>query len=105
MEHLSRHQDSSQYEQGPPQNRRSNEEEHPNKDNDNNVFIGDNIVSQDSENNLIVSSKDKLIVIEGVNDVFVLDTDDALLVCHKDREQEVKSIVNRIKANYKGKYN
>jgi len=76
-----------------------------NKDNDNNVFIGDNIVSQDSENNLIVSSKDKLIVIEGVNDVFVLDTDDALLVCHKDREQEVKSIVNRIKANYKGKYN
>jgi len=76
-----------------------------NKDEDNNVFIGDNIISEDSGNNLVVSSKEKLVVVEGVSDVFVLDTEDALLVCHKDREQEVKSIVNRIKSSFKGKYN
>ena len=33
----------------------------------------------------------------GVKDLVVVDTDDALLICHRDRTQEVKTIVNRLK--------
>lgn len=76
-----------------------------NKDENNSVHIGKHIVSGDSSDNLVVSTGDKLVVIEGVSDVFVLDTEDALLVCHKDREQEVKAIVTRIREQFKGKYN
>lgn len=76
-----------------------------NKDENNSVHIGKHIVSEDASDNLVVSTGEKLIVIEGVNDVFVLDTNDALLICHKDREQEVKAIVSRIREQFKGKFN
>lgn len=74
------------------------------KNGDQNVIIGDTVELSTSEGNLVVSSKDKLVVLEGVNDLFVLDTDDALLICNKENEQEVKRIVNEVKSNHKGKF-
>jgi mannose-1-phosphate guanylyltransferase len=76
-----------------------------NKDQSNSVFIGKNIQSDDAQNNLVVSHGEKLIVVQGVSNMFILDTEDALLVCHMDDEQEVKAIVGRIRNDYKGKFN
>jgi mannose-1-phosphate guanylyltransferase len=55
----------------------------------------------DTENTLVYS--DKLIVTIGVRDMIVIDTPDALLICHKDRTQEVKDVVNHLlrTKNYK----
>jgi mannose-1-phosphate guanylyltransferase len=69
-----------------------------------NVIIGNSVQLTSSEGNLIVSPKDKLVVLEGVHDLFVLDTDDALLICNKDNEQEVKRIVNEVKSGHNGKF-
>lgn len=69
-----------------------------------NVQIGKLVEFNTSENNLVVSSEDKLVVLEGVDDLFVLDTPDALLVCNKNNEQEVKRIVNEVKTRFNGKY-
>ena len=33
----------------------------------------------------------------GLNDVFLVETDDAILVCAKSRAQEVKEVVERLK--------
>ncbi len=41
----------------------------------------------------------RLIALIGLDDVVVVDTDDALLVARKDRVQQVKEIVERIKAD------
>jgi len=76
-----------------------------NKDETESVYIGNNIISQDSDSNLVFTQGEKLVVVEGVKDMFILDTKDALLVCHKDKEQEVKAIVGKVKAEFKGKYN
>ena len=71
---------------------------------DNNVFISKHVEAHESSNNLVFAPEDKLVVLEGVSDVFVLDTGDALLVCHRSKEQEVKRIVNHVKTTYKEKY-
>jgi hypothetical protein len=33
----------------------------------------------------------------GVEDIIIVDTGDALLVCHKDQDQKVKDMVDSIK--------
>ncbi len=74
------------------------------KNDEGNVIIGEMVKSKESNNNLVVAPKDKLVVLEGVEDLFVLDTEDALLICNKNNEQEVKRIVTEIKADQNGKF-
>ncbi len=74
------------------------------KNDDQNVIIGDTVELSTSDGNLVVAEKGKLVVLEGVKDLFVLDTEDALLICNKDKEQEVKRIVNDVKSGHNGKY-
>jgi mannose-1-phosphate guanylyltransferase len=56
----------------------------------------------DTENTLVYS--DKLTVTIGIEDLIVVETDDALLICHKDRTQDVKEVVNRLLTNKNYKY-
>lgn len=66
------------------------------KNPDGTACIGD-VISLDSNNCLIQnSSKDKLIVTIGLNDIVVVDTKNALLVTHKDTVQDVKRAVEQI---------
>ncbi len=65
------------------------------KDKNNNVVIGDSYI-KDSHNNLIMSTKGFVGVI-GADDLIVINTKDGLLVCKKDRSQEVKEIVDYLK--------
>jgi mannose-1-phosphate guanylyltransferase len=50
----------------------------------------------DTYNTLVYS--DKLTVAIGVEDMVIVQTDDALLVCHKDHTQAVKEVVNLLKS-------
>lgn len=65
------------------------------KENNNNVLDGD-VITRDSKNCLIRGNK-RLIVANGLNDIAVVDTDDAILVSSIDKTEEVKSIVNELK--------
>jgi len=66
------------------------------KDADGNVSQGD-VLLQDSSNTLALS-EGRLIACVGVNDLVVVETADAILVAHKDKTQDVKKIVDRLKA-------
>jgi len=50
----------------------------------------------DCQNNLVFADK-RLIAAIGLEDLVVVDTPDALLICHKDRVQEVRQVVERLK--------
>ncbi len=52
-------------------------------------------------NNSLVSSGKKQIVTIGLDNVIIVDTDDAILVVHKDRAQDVKQVVEHLKTNGK----
>jgi len=60
-----------------------------------NVTQGD-VLAHDTTNALLVAQH-RLIGAVGVKDLIVVETPDAVLVAHKDRAQDVKEIVNRLK--------
>lgn len=49
----------------------------------------------DTRETLIVS--DRMVVTIGIEDIVIVDTDDVLLVCHRDRSQDVRQVVARLK--------
>lgn len=65
------------------------------KDKNNNSIIGENFV-KDSHNNLIMSPKGFVAVI-GADDMIIINSKDGLLICKKDRSQEVKDVVDFLK--------
>jgi mannose-1-phosphate guanylyltransferase len=71
----------------------------------NNVVIGENITIRNAVDSLIVNNTEKLIIVEGSNNMVIVNTKDAILICSKDKEQEVKSLVSEIKKEHQGKYN
>lgn len=48
-------------------------------------------------NNCLVVTKDKLVATIGLKDVVVVDTGDAILVCHRDEVHNVKNVVEQLK--------
>jgi mannose-1-phosphate guanylyltransferase/mannose-6-phosphate isomerase len=66
------------------------------QDGDGNAHRGD-VIARDCRNTLAMSEK-RLVALIGLDDVVVVDTDDALLVARRDRVQEVKEIVSALKA-------
>jgi mannose-1-phosphate guanylyltransferase/mannose-6-phosphate isomerase len=55
------------------------------------------VLLQDCSNTLAMSDG-RLIACVGVNDLVVVETADAILVAHKDKTQDVKKIVDQLKA-------
>ncbi len=71
------------------------------KDKDGNIFSGKNI-DIGSKNTLVWSDK-RLITTLGLNNIVIVDTKDALLVCRRDMSQDVKKVVKLLKQrNFKG---
>jgi mannose-1-phosphate guanylyltransferase/mannose-6-phosphate isomerase len=66
------------------------------KDANGNVLQGD-VLTENSQN-CFVRSEQQLIATVGVSDLVVISTKDAVLVAHKDQAQDVKAIVNQLKA-------
>ncbi len=65
------------------------------QDGDGNAHRGD-VVARDCRNTLAIGDK-RLIALIGLDDVVVVDTDDAVLVARRDRVQEVKDVVATLK--------
>lgn len=51
----------------------------------------------ESKRNVVVPAGGRLVAAVGVDDMIIVDTPDALLVCPRDRAQEVKSLVAELK--------
>jgi mannose-1-phosphate guanylyltransferase len=56
----------------------------------------------DSHNTLVYS--DRLTVTIGLDDIIIVDTEDVLLVCHKDRSQDVRDVVNHLRSTDNDSY-
>lgn len=65
------------------------------KDARGNVIAG-NVVDVESRDSIIYASN-RLVATVGLNDMVVVDTEDATLVCHKDKAQDVKKIVEELR--------
>ena len=61
---------------------------------DEEIESSDNIISIDSSNNLILS--DKIVAAIDIEDLIIVDTDDALLISKKGSSQKVKQVVKQL---------
>jgi mannose-1-phosphate guanylyltransferase len=68
------------------------------KDDRGNALRGDGILLDSI--NCLVHNPGKITALLGVEDLIIVDTEDALLVCRKDCDQKVKQIVEQL--NKKG---
>lgn len=66
------------------------------KDKDENVITG-NVINVDTTGSIVYGSENRLLAVLGLKDTIVIDTDDATLVCPKDRAQDVKRIVDGLR--------
>ena len=66
------------------------------QDENGNAFKGD-VKAVDTKNTLVFG-EDKLVATVGVEDLVIVNTKDAVLVAHKNKSQQVKAIVNQLKA-------
>ncbi|WP_119717243.1 mannose-1-phosphate guanylyltransferase/mannose-6-phosphate isomerase [Cognatilysobacter tabacisoli] len=67
------------------------------RDDDGNRHDGD-VIAVDTHDSLVRASERRLIATIGVEDLVIIDTADATLVARKDRVQDVKLVVDRLKA-------
>ena len=64
------------------------------QDHHGNVVQGD--VLTEATNNSYLRAENRLVAVVGLDDVVVVETGDAILVCHKDHAQDIKTIVERL---------
>ncbi len=69
-----------------------------------NAVAGDNVILFDSTKNVVHTNGKKLILLQGLDDFIIVDTEDALLVCKKDKEQNIKEYLLEIKRTNGDKY-
>jgi mannose-1-phosphate guanylyltransferase len=74
------------------------------RDEKKNTVVGKNVMLYDTHNCIVNMPKDKLVVIQGLDDYIVVDSDDILLICKKSDEQNIRTIVNDVKINKGEKY-
>lgn len=68
-----------------------------NKDYLGNAVNGKYVKIYSGSNNMIVTPKDKLVVIDGLDDFCIINTEDVLMIVPKSKEQEVKNITTDLK--------
>jgi mannose-1-phosphate guanylyltransferase len=78
--------------------------ENMDKDYFENAVAGKNVIVFDTNKSVVHVPDEKLVVLQGLDDYIVVDTKDVLLICHKEKEQEIKEYVAEVKRNKGEKY-
>ncbi|MCD4832533.1 MAG: mannose-1-phosphate guanylyltransferase [Bacteroidales bacterium] len=78
--------------------------ENSSKDDNKNAILGGNVFSYELENCIVNMPKDKLVVLQGLKDLIIVESGNILLVCKKEDEQEIKQYVNDVKLKLGEKY-
>jgi mannose-1-phosphate guanylyltransferase len=74
------------------------------KDYQGNAIAGDNVILVDATDCMVHASHNKLMLLQGLHDFIVVDTEDVLLICKKEKEQDIKDYVAEVKRKKGDKY-
>lgn len=69
-----------------------------------NAVAGDNVVVIDATKCMIHAPNNKLLLVQGLDDFIVVDTKDVLMICKREKEQEIKEYVAELKRNKGDQY-
>ena len=71
-------------------------------DEENNTVVGDHVGID--THNCLIHTKDRLIATIGLDNMIIVDSGDVVLVMPNGRSQDIKALLEEIKAKGKGQY-
>jgi mannose-1-phosphate guanylyltransferase len=71
--------------------------EHIRQDDGHNATVGKNVMLYDTKNCIVHVPKDKLVLIQGLEDYIVVESEGVLLICKKQDEQQIRNFVNDVR--------
>lgn len=74
------------------------------KDENGNSIVGNRVKTYNTQNCIINAKPYKVVVAQGLEGFIVVDTDDVLLICKRDEEQQIRQYVNDVKIDFGDKY-
>jgi mannose-1-phosphate guanylyltransferase len=74
------------------------------KDDHNNVIKGDMVLVRNTENCIIHMPNKKLVALNNVKDLIIVESEGILLIADKNKEQDIRNLVNDIKIKYGEKF-
>lgn len=74
------------------------------KDENQNAVVGKNVKLYNSKNNIVNVGSNKLVVVQGLDNVIITQSDDIILISAKKDEQQIKQIVTDIRTEHGEKY-
>ena len=77
---------------------------HIKHDKDDNALVGKNIMQYNCNNCIVHVPKDKLVVMQGLEDYIVVESEGVLMICKKQDEQQIRNFVNDVKVQKGDKF-
>ena len=74
------------------------------KDYFHNAVAGSNVMVIDATRCMVHAPDKKLVLLQGMDDYIIVDTEDVLLICKKEKEQQIKDYVAEVKRNKGDKF-
>lgn len=71
--------------------------ENKKKDSHGNVVIGENLFAYDTKNCIVNMPTDKIVVLQGLDGYIVVESNNTILICRKDDEQQIRQFVIDVK--------
>ncbi|MEK7226645.1 MAG: mannose-1-phosphate guanylyltransferase, partial [Bacteroidota bacterium] len=65
---------------------------------------GKKVMAVDAKHCMVHVPDNKLVLLQGLDDFIIVDTKDVLLICKKEKEQEIKEYVAEVKRNLGDKH-
>lgn len=70
------------------------------KDDSGNAVVNALTLTEDASGNMIRTKKGKIAVIDGLKDYIIVDKDEVLLIFPKDKEQDIKKVLQKVKDKF-----
>lgn len=70
------------------------------KDDSDNAVVNASVIAQEASGNMIRTAKNKVVVVDGIDDYIIVDKDEVLLIYPKSKEQDIKQVLQKVKNKY-----
>ncbi len=74
------------------------------KDDHQNAIVNARTLTKDASGNMIRTKADKIVVVDGLKDYIIVDKDEVLLIFPKEKEQDIKSVLQEVKQKFGENY-